>query len=56
MLSVLKVCHLSPIGGHHSGFCIVHDFCTVDTIGLPSTKELMIFPKSCGCCQRQGWI
>ena len=44
MLGVLEACHSSPVCGNQNGINNVHKYCSVDTIGQPSTKILTILP------------
>lgn len=50
MMSILKACHYSPIGGHHSGTCITHKILQCGFYWPLIYKDTHDFSKACDQC------
>ena len=56
MLSVLKACHCSPVGGHHSGIRTAHKILQCGYYWTTFHQDAHEFAKVCDRCQRDGGI
>ncbi|WMV49906.1 hypothetical protein MTR67_043291 [Solanum verrucosum] len=54
MLSVLEACHLSPVGGHHSGIQTAYKILQCGYYWPTIHQDAHDFAKSCDRCQREG--
>lgn len=56
MISILKTCHSSPVGGHHSGFETTHKILQYGCYCSTINNNAHDFAKSCDHFQREGGI
>jgi len=56
MLSFIKACHLSPVGGHHNGVRSAHKILHCGYYWPIIHQDAQDFSKSCDFCHREGGI
>ena len=56
MISVLKACHSSPMGGHHNGIRTAHKILQCGYYWPTLHQDDHEFARECDMCQRDGGI